>query len=113
MALVNDVFYDDPGVSFLSIHQDGITGNIDDIGRENGVGATLYCHYLYILGSLVLGFPNISLVPVSGQSGTLVGQESTVIVVADADCLPQVCCGSALSACVLKRPGRSQLIFWA
>ncbi|GKA15969.1 histone deacetylase 14 [Tanacetum coccineum] len=37
----NDVFYDDPDVFFLSIHQDEITGKIDDIGRENGVGATL------------------------------------------------------------------------
>lgn len=41
----SDVFYDDPDVFFLSTHQDGDyplhTGKIDDIGRGNGVGATL------------------------------------------------------------------------
>ncbi|GJZ39736.1 hypothetical protein Tco_0586299 [Tanacetum coccineum] len=31
-------------------------------------------------------------------------------MVADTDCLPYVCCESALSACVLKHPGRSQLV---
>ncbi|PWA37539.1 histone deacetylase 14 [Artemisia annua] len=39
-----DVFYDDPDVFFLSIHQDGIlpgAGKIDDIGCGNGVGTTL------------------------------------------------------------------------
>ncbi|GJS19076.1 hypothetical protein Tco_0413548 [Tanacetum coccineum] len=39
--------------------------------------------------SIILGFPSISLVIVSGQSGTLIGQGSVVIVTADADTLPQ------------------------
>ncbi|GJR55335.1 hypothetical protein Tco_1405856 [Tanacetum coccineum] len=38
-------------------------------------------------GSLVLGFPSISLVAISGRSGTLVGQGSITIVSADADYL--------------------------
>nr|GEV65943.1 heat shock cognate 70 kDa protein 2-like [Tanacetum cinerariifolium] len=38
------------------------------------------------------------------------GKGSLVIVVADADFLPQVCCESALYACVLKRLGHNQLI---
>ncbi|GJX48778.1 hypothetical protein Tco_0273968 [Tanacetum coccineum] len=42
--------------------------------------------------------------------GPLSGKDPLVIVVADTDRLPHVCCGSALSACVLKHPGRSQLI---
>nr|GEW40189.1 transposase (putative), gypsy type [Tanacetum cinerariifolium] len=42
--------------------------------------------------------------------GPLSGKDPLVIVVADTDCLPHVCCGSALSACVLKHPGCSQLI---
>ncbi|PWA58253.1 histone deacetylase 14 [Artemisia annua] len=40
----NDMFYDDPDVFFLSIHQDGIlpgAGKIDHIGRGKGAGATL------------------------------------------------------------------------
>ncbi|GKD07255.1 hypothetical protein Tco_1186940 [Tanacetum coccineum] len=42
-----------------------------------------------VRGNLVLGFPSISLVIVSGQSGTLVGQGFVVIVTADTDTLPQ------------------------
>nr|GEX58460.1 RNA-directed DNA polymerase, eukaryota, reverse transcriptase zinc-binding domain protein [Tanacetum cinerariifolium] len=37
---------------------------------------TRWLRVVPIKGSLVLGFPSISLVTVSGQSGTLVGQES-------------------------------------
>nr|GEW61552.1 hypothetical protein [Tanacetum cinerariifolium] len=42
--------------------------------------------------------------------GHFSGKDSLAIVVADTDCLPHACCGSALSACVLKHLGRSQLI---
>ncbi|XP_071711350.1 histone deacetylase 14, chloroplastic-like isoform X2 [Rutidosis leptorrhynchoides] len=41
----SDAFYDDPDVFFLSTHQDGFypvdSGKFDDIGCENGEGATL------------------------------------------------------------------------
>ncbi|XP_071710549.1 histone deacetylase 14, chloroplastic-like isoform X2 [Rutidosis leptorrhynchoides] len=41
----SDAFYDDPGVFYLSTHQDGCypvdTGRFDDIGSGNGEGATL------------------------------------------------------------------------
>nr|GEV95417.1 bifunctional riboflavin biosynthesis protein RIBA 1, chloroplastic-like [Tanacetum cinerariifolium] len=42
--------------------------------------------------------------------GPLSGKDPLVIVVADTDCLPRMCYRSALSAYVLKHPGRSQLI---
>nr|GEZ09017.1 hypothetical protein [Tanacetum cinerariifolium] len=63
--------------------------------------------------SPILGFFSISLVIVSGQSGTLVGQGSAYnrgCCLANTDCLPRMCCGSALSASILKHPGRNQLI---
>ncbi|GKA46163.1 hypothetical protein Tco_0738959 [Tanacetum coccineum] len=53
-------------------------------------------------GNLVLGFPSISLVIVSGQSGTLVGQEAAIIVTTDVDPLPRMladlweACGSRM-----------------
>nr|GEV49430.1 transposase (putative), gypsy type [Tanacetum cinerariifolium] len=42
--------------------------------------------------------------------GLLSSKDPPVIVVADTDCLPRMCYGSALSAYVLKHPGRNQLI---
>ncbi|GJX80888.1 gypsy type transposase [Tanacetum coccineum] len=42
--------------------------------------------------------------------GPLSGEDPLVIVIADTDHLPHTCCGSILSACVLRHPGRCQLI---
>ncbi|GKB37954.1 hypothetical protein Tco_0882896 [Tanacetum coccineum] len=68
---------------FLLGHPANVFRTVDVGGLRMGSTGSL-------MVSLVLGFPSISTYNLSGRSGTLVGQRSAAIVIANADYLSQI-----------------------